>query len=360
MAAETTMILADRTEELLNRGRSQGFLSAEDVAEFVREGDLSQSELEEFYGALEEEEIRVAEDEDQQPASTREVSEVPIAQIAHAVATGDSIRMYLAEIGRVPLLTHADEIRLAKGVLRGCKRSKDRLVEANLRLVVSIAKKYRNRGVSFLDLIQEGNLGLIRAAEKFDHTKGFKFSTYATWWIRQAITRAIADKGRTIRIPVHMVEKVNKYHRTHRRMTQTLGREPLDEEIGVELEISIEEILRLREISQRSISLETPVGDDDSSHLGDFLEDAATVTPTEAVSESLLKLHLREALDELPERERQIIELRFGMKDDRPRTLEEVGREFDITRERVRQIQMKTLNLLREQRRTQNLREYLH
>jgi len=282
-----------------------------------------------------------------------------VIQIAHAVATGDSIRMYLAEIGRVQLLTHADEIRLAKGIARGDKRCKDKLVEANLRLVVSIAKKYRNRGVSFLDLIQEGNLGLIRAAEKFDYCKGFKFSTYATWWIRQAITRAIADKGRTIRIPVHMVEKVNKFHRTHRRMVQLLGREPLDEEIASELKIPIEEILRLQEISQRSISLETPVGEDDSSELGDFLEDAASATPTDAVSESLLKLHLREALDELPERERQIIELRFGMKDDRPRTLEEVGREFDITRERVRQIQMKTLNLLREQRRTQNLREYL-
>src|ERR671917_583582 len=209
------------------------------------------------------------------------------------MAAEDSIRMYLAEIGRVRLLTHADEIRLAKGIARGDKRCKDKLVEANLRLVVSIAKKYRNRGVSFLDLIQEGNLGLIRAAEKFDHTKGYKFSTYATWWIRQAI------------------------------------------------------------------SLATPVGDDDTSELGDFLEDSGSVTPTDAVSESLLTSHLREALDELPERERHIIELRFGMKDDRPRTLEEVGREFDITRERVRQIQMKTLNLLREQRRTQNLRESL-
>src|SRR5918997_1115395 len=303
MAAQNSMMLAERTDELLNRGRSQGFLSAEEVAGLVQEGDLSATEVEEVYAA-------------------------PAAQIAHAVATGDSIRMYLAEIGRVPLLNHADEIRLANGIARGCKRSKDRLVEANLRLVVSIAKKYRNRGVSFLDLIQEGNLGLIRAAEKFDPSKGFKFSTYATWWIRQAITRAIADKGRTIRIPVHMVEKVNKYHRTHRRMVQGLGREPSEEEI--------------------------------SSELGVFLEDAGSVTPTDAVSESLLKAHLREALDELPERERQIIELRFGMKDDRPRTLEEVGREFDITRERVRQIQMKTLNLLREQRRTQNLREYLH
>jgi RNA polymerase primary sigma factor len=362
MAAQNSMMLTERTDELLNRGRSQGFISTEEVADLVQEGDLSTAEVEEFYATLEEEEITLVEGEVPEapgPAPAAPVHEAPAIQIAHAVATGDSIRMYLAEIGRVRLLTHADEIRLAKGIARGDKRCKDKLVEANLRLVVSIAKKYRNRGVSFLDLIQEGNLGLIRAAEKFDHNKGFKFSTYATWWIRQAITRAIADKGRTIRIPVHMVEKVNKFHRTHRRMVQLLGREPSDEEIAHELKVPVEEILRLQEISQRSISLETPVGDDDSSELGDFLEDAASATPTDAVSESLLKLHLREALDELPERERQIIELRFGMKDDRPRTLEEVGREFDITRERVRQIQMKTLNLLREQRRTQNLREYL-
>jgi RNA polymerase primary sigma factor len=367
MSTENTTLLTERTDELLSRGRTQGFISTEDVADLLQDGELSAAEVEEFYATLEEEAISIVETGETAPETTgtaspsdaAQVPETPAVQIAHAVATGDSIRMYLAEIGRVRLLTHADEIRLAKGIARGCKRSKDRLVEANLRLVVSIAKKYRNRGVSFLDLIQEGNLGLIRAAEKFDYHKGYKFSTYATWWIRQAITRAIADKGRTIRIPVHMVEKVNKFHRTHRRMTQTLGREPVDEEIARELDVSVEEILRLQEISQRAISLETPVGDEDSSHLGDFLEDAGTVTPTEAVSEALLKSHLREALDELPERERQIIELRFGMKDDRPRTLEEVGREFDITRERVRQIQMKTLNLLREQRRTQNLREYL-
>jgi RNA polymerase primary sigma factor len=363
MSTENTIMLAERADELLNRGRTQGFISTEEVTELLQEGDLSASEVEGFYATLEEEDITLVESGETASETAASVAhqahEAPAVQLAHAVATGDSIRMYLAEIGRVRLLTHADEIRLAKGIARGCKRSKDRLVEANLRLVVSIAKKYRNRGVSFLDLIQEGNLGLIRAAEKFDHTKGYKFSTYATWWIRQAITRAIADKGRTIRIPVHMVEKVNKYHRTHRRMTQALGREPTDEEIAAELEVLVEEILRLREISQRAISLETPVGEEDSSHLGDFLEDTGSVTPTDAVSESLLKAHLREALNELPERERQIIELRFGMKDDRPRTLEEVGREFEITRERVRQIQMKTLNLLREQRRTQNLREYL-
>jgi RNA polymerase primary sigma factor len=366
MSAENTTMLMERTDELLSRGRSQGFISTEDVQDLLQDGELSASEVEEFYATLEEEAISVVESDAipeapvvPSPDAARETPETPAVQIAHAVATGDSIRMYLAEIGRVRLLTHADEIRLAKGIERGDKRCKDRLVEANLRLVVSIAKKYRNRGVSFLDLIQEGNLGLIRASEKFDHTKGYKFSTYATWWIRQAITRAIADKGRTIRIPVHMVEKVNKFHRTQRRMTQALGREPTDEEIAHELDVMVEEIQRLQEISQRAISLETPIGDEDSSALGDFLQDAGTATPTEAVSEALLKSHLREALNELPERERQIIELRFGMKDDRPRTLEEVGREFDITRERVRQIQMKTLNLLREQRRTQNLREYL-
>jgi RNA polymerase primary sigma factor len=357
MATESITVLAERTDELVNRGRNQGYLTTEEVSEFLQDVDLSEAEIEDLYATLEEEEISLL-DGDAPPAAPK-APEAPAEHIAHAVATGDSIRMYLAEIGRVRLLTHADEVRLAKRIARGDKRAKDRLVEANLRLVVSIAKKYRNRGVSFLDLIQEGNLGLIRAAEKFDYNKGFKFSTYATWWIRQAITRAIADKGRTIRIPVHMVEKVNKFHRTHRRMTQTLGREPTDEEIALEMEVPVEEILRLQEISQRAISLETPVGDEDSSHLGDFLEDAGSVTPTDAVSETLLKAHVREALNELPERERQIIELRFGMKDDRPRTLEEVGREFDITRERVRQIQMKTLSLLREQRRTQNLREYL-
>src|SRR5918997_1148739 len=302
MATENSMLLTERTDELLNRGRSQGFLSTEEVADLVQEGDLSATEVEEFYAALEEEEIAVVEGEAPEvetpaPAAVQ-ISEAPAIQIAHAVATGDSIRMYLAEIGRARLLTHPDEIRLANGIARGDKRCKDKLVEANLRLVVSIAKKYRNRGVSFLDLIQEGNLGLIRAAEKFDYCKGFKFSTYATWWIRQAITRAIADKGRTIRIPVHMVEKVNKFHRTHRRMIQVLGREPSDEEIARQLDVPVEEILRLQEISQRSISLETPVGDDDSSELGDFLEDAASATPTDAVSESLLRLHLREALRE--------------------------------------------------------------
>src|SRR5829696_3827206 len=261
MAAENSMMLAERTDELLSRGRSQGFISTEEVADLVQEGDLSAAEVEEFYAALEEEEITVVEAAEdaggEEPAPTAvQVPAVPALQIAHAVATGDSIRMYLAEIGRVKLLTHADEIRLAKGIARGDKRCKDKLVEANLRLVVSIAKKYRNRGVSFLDLIQEGNLGLIRAAEKFDYHKGFKFSTYATWWIRQAITRAIADQARTIRIPVHMVETINRVIRKSRQLQQELGREPTSEEIGEALEMQPDRVREILKISQDPVSLE--------------------------------------------------------------------------------------------------------
>ena len=283
MATENTMLLTDRTDELLSRGRSQGFISTEEVAELIQGGDLSAAEVEEFYATLEEEEITLVDAETAEAgtpaaANATPVSEAPILQMAHAVATGDSIRMYLAEIGRVRLLTHADEIRLAKGILRGCKRSKDRLVEANLRLVVSIAKKYRNRGVSFLDLIQEGNLGLIRAAEKFDHTKGYKFSTYATWWIRQAITRAIADKGRTIRIPVHMVEKVNKFHRTHRQddtgARTRAGRRGDRRRAGDNGRLRS---CRLREISQRAYKPGDPGWRGRLLRaLGDFLEDAGT------------------------------------------------------------------------------------
>src|ERR687897_2685878 len=277
MAAENSMMLAERTDELLSRGRSQGFISTEEVADLVQEGDLSAAEVEEFYAALEEEEISVVEGEASEieapvPVAVQ-VSEAPAIQIAHAVATGDSIRMYLAEIGRVRLLTHADEIRLAKGIARGDKRCKAKLVEANLRLVVSIAKKYRNRGVSFLDLIQEGNLGLIRAAEKFDYRKGYKFSTYATWWIRQAITRAIADKEHTIRIPVHMVEKLNKVVHVERQLVQELGGEPSAEEIAKELECSAREVRDILRMAQQPVSLEKPVGEEEESELGDFVED---------------------------------------------------------------------------------------
>src|ERR671912_270707 len=344
----------EEIQELFEAGQETGTLESSEVLDLLQEVDLSTEEIQQVYGLLREHGVEVVDAEFLNDTLHHEEED---AQLVEEVLegdlrtryTGDAVQMYLDEIGKTPLLTKAQEVYLAKRVERGDKKAKAHLTRANLRLVVSIAKKYASRGVSLLDLIQEGNIGLMRAVEKFNYRKGFKFSTYATWWIRQAVTRAIADKGRTIRIPVHMVEKANKYHRTHRRMIQTLGREPSEEEIAHELGVFVAEIQRLQEISQRSISLATPVGDDDSSELGDFLEDAGSVTPTDAVSESLLKAHLREALDELPERERQIIELRFGMKDDRPRTLEEVGREFDITRERVRQIQMKTLNLLREQ-----------
>jgi RNA polymerase primary sigma factor len=366
MAAENSMMLTERTDELLNRGRTQGFLSTEEVADLVQEGDLSATEVEEFYAALEEEEITVVESEaaeategeESAPAAVQ-ISEAPALQIAHAVATGDSIRMYLAEIGRVRLLTHADEIRLAKGIARGDKRCKDKLVEANLRLVVSIAKKYRNRGVSFLDLIQEGNLGLIRAAEKFDYRKGYKFSTYATWWIRQAVTRAIADKGRTIRVPVHMVEKINKYYRIQRSLAAELNRDPSDEEVACIMEVEADEIVRIRRVSRRSISLETPVGEDYSSELGDFIADEESESPHDLAKSSLLKARMREALNGLPERERMVLEYRFGLTGGQPKTLEEVGERFDVTRERIRQIQLTALAKIKSSPHAAGLRDLL-
>src|ERR671911_335145 len=364
MAAENSMMLAERTDELLSRGRSQGFISTEEVADLVQEGDLSAAEVEEFYAALEEEEITVVEAAEDAGAegptpTTVQVPAVPALQIAHAVATGDSIRMYLAEIGRVKLLTHADEIRLAKGIARGDKRCKDKLVEANLRLVVSIAKKYRNRRVSFLDLIQEGNLGLIRAAEKFDYRKGYKFSTYATWWIRQAVTRAIADKGRTIRVPVHMVEKINKYYRIQRALAAELNRDPTDDEVARLMEVEAEEIVRIRRVSRRSISLETPVGEDHSSELGDFIADEESESPHDLAKSSLLKARMREALGSLPERERMVLEYRFGLTGGQPKTLEEVGERFDVTRERIRQIQLTALAKIKSSPHAAGLRDLL-
>jgi RNA polymerase primary sigma factor len=365
MSSESTMMLTARTDELLSRGRSQGFVSAEEVADLLQEGDLSAAEIEEFQATLEEEEISVV-DTGSQEASANGVApsavqapETPTLQIAHAVATGDSIRMYLAEIGRVKLLTHADEIRLANGIARGCKRSKDRLVEANLRLVVSIAKKYAGRGVSLLDLIQEGNIGLMRAVEKFNHRKGFKFSTYATWWIRQAVTRAIADKGRTIRVPVHMVEKINKYYRVQRGLAAQLNRDPTDEEVGRIMEVDAEEIVRIRRVSRRSISLETPVGEDHSSELGDFIADEDSESPHDLAKSSLLKARMREALGSLPERERMVLEYRFGLTGGQPKTLEEVGERFDVTRERIRQIQLTALAKIKSSPHAAGLRDLL-
>ena len=267
--------------------------------------------------------------------------------------------MYLREIGQVPLLTHDEEIEYAKRAYEGDEEASQKLIESNLRLVVSIAKRYLNRGLSFLDLIQEGNLGLIKAVDKFDYTKGYKFSTYATWWIRQAITRSIADQARTIRIPVHMVETINKLIRISRQLLQELGREPTSEEIAKEVGITVEKVREIKKISQDPVSLETPIGEEEDSHLGDFIPDDDVPAPVEAAAYSMLKEQLMEVLDTLSDREKKVLMLRFGLEDGRPRTLEEVGKEFNVTRERIRQIEAKALRKLRHPSRSKKLRDYL-
>ncbi len=275
------------------------------------------------------------------------------------VGTEDPVRMYLKEIGKIPLLSMEDEIELAKRIELGDEGAKKVLAEANLRLVVSIAKRYVGRGMQFLDLIQEGNLGLIKAVEKFDYTKGFKFSTYATWWIRQAITRAIADQARTIRIPVHMVETINRLIRVSRQLLQELGREPQPEEIAARVDMPVERVREVLKISQEPVSLETPIGEEEDSHLGDFIQDEHVLVPAEAAAFTLLHEQLMEVLDTLTEREQKVLKLRFGLEDGRPRTLEEVGREFNVTRERIRQIEAKALRKLRHPTRSKKLKDYL-
>jgi RNA polymerase primary sigma factor len=279
--------------------------------------------------------------------------------VPDGISIEDPVRMYLKEIGKVPLLSADEEIELAKRMSEGDEDAKKRLAEANLRLVVSIAKRYVGRGMLFLDLIQEGNLGLIKAVEKFDYQKGFKFSTYATWWIRQAITRAIADQARTIRIPVHMVETINKLIRVSRQLLQELGREPMPEEIAKEMDMPVERVREILKISQEPVSLETPIGEEEDSHLGDFIQDDNVPVPAEAAAQTLLKEQLNEVLDTLTEREQKVLRLRFGMNDGRARTLEEVGKEFDVTRERIRQIEAKALRKLRHPSRSRKLRDYL-
>lgn len=281
------------------------------------------------------------------------------ATVPKSLSTDDAVRMYLKEIGKVPLLTGEQERELAIRMEQGDEDAKKKLCESNLRLVVSIAKRYLNRGLSFLDLIQEGNLGLIKAVDKFDYTKGYKFSTYATWWIRQAITRSIADQARTIRIPVHMVETINKLIRISRQLLQELGREPTSEEIAKEMGITVEKVREIKKISQDPVSLETPIGEEEDSHLGDFIPDDDVPAPVEAAAYSMLKEQLMEVLDTLSEREKKVLMLRFGLEDGRPRTLEEVGKEFNVTRERIRQIEAKALRKLRHPSRSKKLRDYL-
>lgn len=272
----------------------------------------------------------------------------------------DPVRMYLREIGRIPLLSYDEELELAKKVLEGDEEAKQKLAESNLRLVVSIAKKYVGRGMLFLDLIQEGNMGLIKAVEKFDYTKGYKFSTYATWWIRQAITRAIADQARTIRIPVHMVETINKLIRTSRHLLQQLGREPTPEEIAEEMEIPVEKVTEIQKIAQDPVSLETPIGEEDDSHLGDFIQDDESPAPQDAAAYTLLREQLEEVMKTLTPREAKVLKLRFGLEDGKTRTLEEVGKEFNVTRERIRQIEAKALRKLRHPSRSKKLKDYMN
>jgi len=354
-------------ENLLSKGKSNGgTLTYGELVEALQTQDLSPDEIDNMYDTFSRKGIEIIDDSSSNDQSDDEVDiddkdeEVEIdLSVPEGVSIDDPVRMYLKEIGRVPLLTAEEEVVLAKRMQEGDEMAQKRLAEANLRLVVSIAKRYVGRGMLFLDLIQEGNLGLIKAVEKFDYTKGYKFSTYATWWIRQAITRAIADQARTIRIPVHMVETINKLIRVSRQLLQQLGREPSPEEIAKEMDISVERVREIMKIAQEPVSLETPIGEEEDSHLGDFIEDQDAPAPADAASFMLLKEQLEEVLDTLTPREEKVLRLRFGLDDGRARTLEEVGQNFGVTRERIRQIEAKALRKLRHPSRSRKLKDFL-
>jgi RNA polymerase primary sigma factor len=365
-ASEGWLVNLEEVDALVELGRGRGYVTTEDIAEVLAEIDLTTEQIELMYTTLLDQGIEVVDeacsdgDEELELDARGEQQDWRRASdeldLTVDVPTTDPVRMYLKEIGRVKLLTAQQEVSLAKRIERGDIRAKHELTEANLRLVVSIAKRYHTDGMSFLDLIQEGNLGLIRAVEKFDYRKGHKFSTYATWWIRQAITRAIADKARTIRIPVHMVEKINKLIRVQRQLLQNMGREPAPEEIAAEMCMTDAEIREILRISQTTVSLETPIGEEEDSELGDFIEDEDAVRSFDAVASQLDRDGVNEALGMLPYRERKVIELRFGLKGEHPRTLEEVARRFGVTRERIRQIEAKALAKLQAIDKTRNLR----
>ena len=367
---ENAQKFLEKMNELVALGKKKkSILDVQEINDFFADMDLSAEQMEKVFEYLEGHNIdvlRITADTDDDvdiDNMIAEEEEVDMENIDLSVPEGvsieDPVRMYLKEIGKVPLLSAEREIELAKRMEEGDEDAKKELAEANLRLVVSIAKRYVGRGMLFLDLIQEGNLGLIKAVEKFDYHKGYKFSTYATWWIRQAITRAIADQARTIRIPVHMVETINKLIRVSRQLLQELGREPLPEEIAKELDMPVERVREILKISQEPVSLETPIGEEEDSHLGDFIQDDNVPVPAEAAAQTLLKEQLDEVLDTLTEREQKVLRLRFGMNDGRARTLEEVGKEFDVTRERIRQIEAKALRKLRHPSRSRKLRDYL-
>lgn len=364
VSSDEMMEYIENVRELLHEGREKGFVTYDDIEKHLPKELLTAETLDNIYQNLMElgidvvDEVKTKEDagdNDALPVSTghEEVGDLEDLPLS------DPVRMYLREIGKISLLTPEQEVILAKGVEAGDPKSKANLVEANLRLVVSIAKKYIGRGMLFLDLIQEGNLGLIRAVEKFDYRKGYKFSTYATWWIRQAITRAIADQARTIRIPVHMVETINKLIRVSRQLVQRLGREPGSEEIAAEMEITSDRVLEIQRIAQEPVSLETPIGEEEDSQLGDFLEDKDLPSPEEVAASQILREQLEEMLDDLTDREREVLHLRFGLEDGHSHTLEEVGRRFGVTRERIRQIEAKALRKLRHPSRSRKLRDFL-
>ena len=349
--------------DLVEVGKAKGQLSTKEILDALGEIDFDPEQIEKFYDTLESQGVEIVEDFDEMQLDDADLVKTSEAVELEAggggVAIDDPVKVYLKEIGRVPLLTPEEEVELAVRIINGDEAAKKRLSEANLRLVVSIAKRYLGRGMQFLDLIQEGNLGLIKAVEKFDYTKGFKFSTYATWWIRQAITRAIADQARTIRIPVHMVETINKVKKASSQLLHVNGREPSADEIAEELEMPIDKVREIMRVAQEPVSMETPIGEEEDSHLGDFIEDHEAPAPQEAASHTLLKETLGNVLDSLTPREEKVLRLRFGLEDGRSRTLEEVGKEFNVTRERIRQIEAKALRKLRHPSRSKKLKDFL-
>ena len=364
---ENELTLDQVKEQLVEQGKKRGSLTLEKIAANIGRFELDSDQMDEFYEYLGEHGIEIltdGEEEDDDDPNGKELEkeeefDLNDLSVPPGVKINDPVRMYLKEIGRVDLLSAEEEIALATKIEEGDEEAKRRLAEANLRLVVSIAKRYVGRGMLFLDLIQEGNMGLIKAVEKFDYRKGFKFSTYATWWIRQAITRAIADQARTIRIPVHMVETINKLIRVQRQLLQDLGREPSPEEIAEDMDLTPEKVREILKIAQEPVSLETPIGEEDDSHLGDFIEDQDATSPSEHAAYELLKEQLEDVLDTLTDREENVLRLRFGLDDGRTRTLEEVGKVFGVTRERIRQIEAKALRKLRHPSRSKRLKDFL-
>ncbi len=354
----------EKISNIIAEAKQNGKMTYSDLA--TKLNDVNPEKMDEVFDEFEKDGIDLLPDDfEEEPdiEDLKEVEELKLDEITdtsfEGISVDDPVRMYLREIGKIPLLTFDEELNLAKRILEGDEEAKQKLAESNLRLVVSIAKKYVGRGMLFLDLIQEGNMGLIKAVEKFDYTKGFKFSTYATWWIRQAITRAIADQARTIRIPVHMVETINKLIRTSRNLLQQMGREPTPEEIAKEMEIPVEKVVEIQKIAQDPVSLETPIGEEEDSHLGDFIQDEDSPAPHDAASYTLLKEQLEEVMNTLTPREAKVLKLRFGLEDGKSRTLEEVGKEFNVTRERIRQIEAKALRKLRHPSRSKKLRDYM-